>query len=98
MVEHQNHATAGKNIFMSSVKGLANTVAVVVTFFGAPVLFDRSIGFVQNTTRQVYGTGWTDFVTLAWFLICLSLVFFISRASISTALIFGGLAIITRFM
>lgn len=98
MAGNSNHAAAGRNLFMSSVTGLANTVAVVVTFFGAPMLYERSVGFVQNTTYQVYGAGWADFVGVAWFLICVSLVFFISRASVGTALIFGGLALVTRFM
>lgn len=98
MAGKPSHAAAGKNIFMSSVSGLANTVAVGVTFFGAPMLYQRSLGFVQNMTYQIYGAGWADFVSFAWFLICVSLVFFVSRMSIGTALIFGGLAIVTRFM
>ncbi|MBN9890163.1 hypothetical protein [Salipiger abyssi] len=98
MAGNSNHAAAGRNLFMSSVTGFANTVALVVTFFGAPMLYQRSLGFVQSTTYQIYGAGWADFVSLAWFLICTSLVFFISRASIGTALIFGGLAIVTRFL
>lgn len=97
-MKNPNHAAAGRNTFMSSVTGLANTVAVVVTFFGAPQLWQRSVGYVQDMTYQTYGAGWADFVSLAWFLICVSFVFFVSRASIGTALIFGGLAIVTRFM
>lgn len=93
-----NYAAAGKNIFMSSITLLANTAAVTCTFFLTPFIYNRSIGFVQNTTYQVYGGGWADFIGIAWFGICGCLVFAISRASIGTALIFGGLAIITRFM
>lgn len=93
-----NHAQAGQNVFMSSVIGLANTLAVVVTFFGAPELYKHTVGFVRETTYQINGASWVDFATLAWFLICTSLVFFIARASIGTALIFGGLTIVARFM
>ena len=98
MLNNKNHAQAGQNIFMSSVVGLANTVAVVVTFFGAPELWRRTVGFVQDTTYRMNGAAWVDFATFAWFIICVALVFFISRASVGTALIFGGLAIVTRFM
>lgn len=98
MAGNHNHAAAGRNIFMSSVTGLANTVAVIVTFFGAPQLYQRSVGFVQNMTYQTYGAGLVDFVGFVWFLICVALVFYLSRASIGTALIFGGMAIVSRLM
>lgn len=98
MARNPNHAVAGKNIFMSSTTGLANTVAVVATFFGAPQLWGRSVEYVEELTHQTYGAGWADIVSFAWFLICVALVFYISRMTIGTALIFGGLAIVTRFM
>ena len=98
MLNNKNHAQAGQNIFMSSVVGLANTVAVIVTFFGAPELWRRTVGYVRETTYQMNGPAWVDFATMAWFVICVALVFYVSRASIGTALIFGGLAIVTRFM
>ncbi|MGJ8530097.1 hypothetical protein [Maritalea sp.] len=98
MLKNTNHAQAGQNVFMSSVVGLANTVAVIATFFGAPELWRRTVGYVRETTYQLNGPAWVDFATIAWFAICVALVFYISRASIGTALIFGGLAIVTRFM
>ncbi|PVA09500.1 hypothetical protein DC366_14045 [Pelagivirga sediminicola] len=98
MMRNQNHAQAGQNIFMSSVVGLANTVAVIVTFFGAPELWRRTVGYVREVTYQMNGPAWVDIASIAWFGICIFLVFFISRASVGTALIFGGLAIVTRFM
>ncbi|MEM6463203.1 MAG: hypothetical protein AAF724_14930 [Pseudomonadota bacterium] len=89
---------AGRSVFMSSVTGLANTVAGVVTFVGAPPLYSKTIDWVQRFTATHYGHGWADLTSLAWFVVCLCLVFFISRASISTALVMGGLAIATRFI
>ncbi len=98
MAGNQNQAAAGRNLFMSSVTGLANTVAVTVTFFGAPQLWQRSVGYVRDITFQTYGASLVDFAAFAWFVICAALVFYISRASIGTALIFGGMAIVSRFM
>ncbi|MGH1398392.1 MAG: hypothetical protein ACRBCT_04180 [Alphaproteobacteria bacterium] len=98
MAGMSNRAQAGQNIFMSSVTLLANTAAVACTFFLTPWLYARSIGFVQNLTYDTYGAGWAEFMGFAWFGICGCFVFAISRASIGTALIFGGLAIVTRFM
>lgn len=98
MLKNTNHAQAGQSIFMGSVVLLANTVAVVVTFFGTPWLWRRTVGHVREFTYQMNGAAWVDFASIAWFVICGLLVFSISRASIGTALIFGGLAIVTRFM
>lgn len=98
MVGNQNNAGAGKNIFMSSVSLLANAVAIASTFFLTPMLYERSLAYVVNTTYQLYGTGWVDFIALAWFVICALLVFAISRASIGTALIFSGLAFAGRIL
>jgi hypothetical protein len=96
MLGNKKYGEAGKSIFMSSVTGLANTLALVATFIGAPALYGRSVGWVQSFTAQHYGYGWEDLTAFFWFIICAALVFFISRASVSTALVMGGLAIATR--
>jgi len=94
----KKHSEAGRSIFMSSVQGLANTLAVVITFMGAPPFYSKSIGWVQSFTIQHYGYGFQDLTAFAWGCVCAALIFFISRASISTALVMGGLAIATRFL
>ena len=96
MNSNNKHGEATRNVFMSSIQGLANTLAVVVTFLGTPALYGRSIDWVQTYTASHYGYGLHDFVALAWGCACAALVFFVSRASISTALVMGGLAIATR--
>lgn len=90
------HKAASQSIFMSSVMGLANTLAVVATFLGAPPLYGRTVGWVQVFTSHHYGTGYEDITAFLWGLVCGCLVFFVSRASISTALVMGGLALATR--
>nr|WP_281721264.1 hypothetical protein [Nitrosomonas nitrosa] len=87
---------AGQSIFLSSVTGLANTLAVVITFFGAPSMYGKSIELVQRFTAAQYGSGFEGLVSLAWFASCVLITFYVSRASISTALIVGGLAVATR--
>lgn len=89
---------AGRTIFLSSVTGLANTLAVVVTFIGAPALYGETVDWVQRFTASNYGYGWEDLTGAAWFAVCVCVVFFVSRASISTALVMGGLAVATRFI
>lgn len=83
---------------MSSIQGLANTLAVLVTFLGAPPLYSRTIGWIQTFSVQHYGYGVEGMTSLIWGGVCAALVFFISRASISTALVMGGIALATRFL
>ena len=96
MLNNQKQSEAARNIFGSSLIGLANTLAVVCTFLVTPTLYGRTIDWVQRYTALNYGYGWEDLVSFAWLLVCIALVFFISRASISTALIAGGLALMSR--
>ncbi len=98
MFNANKQAQAGRSIFMSSLTGLANTLAVVVTFIGVPPLYGKTIDWVQSYTAANYGYGFEDLTSLTWFILCTCIVFFVSRASISTALVMGGLAVATRFL
>lgn len=95
---NQKYKQAGQSIFMSSVQGLANTLAVVTTFMGAPPLYSKTIVWMQGFTANHYGYGFEDLTAFGWGVVCACLVFFISRASISTALVMGGLALASRFI
>ncbi len=95
--QHQQNQ-AGRSIFMSSVIGLSNVVAVVVAFFATPVAYNRTVGWVQLFTSNHYGYGFEDITAFVWWLIVALLIFFFARASISTALVMGGLAIAARFL
>ena len=98
MSPFKKHQEAGRSIFMSSMTGLANTLAIIVTFVGAPPLYSKSIGWVHSFTIEHYGYGFEDVTAILWGCICAALVFFITRASISTALVMGGIALATRFL
>lgn len=98
MFNNSKHAQAGRSIFLSSLTGLANTLAVGVTFIGVPPLYGKTINWVQGYTAANYGYGFEDLTAFAWFILCTLIVFFVSRASISTALMMGGLAVATRFL
>ncbi len=93
-----NHAQAGKNIFMSSIVGLANILALIAAFFGGPMLWQHTIVFVRDLTYQTYGEGLIGIASLAWYGLSFMLVFFVARMSIGTALVMGGAAFIARFM
>ena len=96
MIGNKNQKAAGQSIFVSSLFGLANTLAVIATFLGVPPLYGKTVGWVQSYTTAQYGGGLEDLIAFAWFVTCACLVFFVSRASISTALVMGGLALATR--
>jgi len=98
MFNRDKQRAATRSIFMSSVHGLANTLAVLVTFFTVPAVYGRSVDWVAAFTGAHYGAEFTDFVSFVWFILLALLVFFTARASISTLLVMGGLALAARFL
>jgi len=94
----EKHSEASRSIFMGSMVGLANTGAVVATFFTAPLLYSVSVGWVADFASDHYGNGWVGIVDFTWFVLVALLVFFSSRASLSTTLVMGGLALATKFL
>lgn len=89
---------AAKSVFLSSIEGLANTLAVVAAFLGAPPIYGRTVEWISAFTTRHYGAEFADLISLAWFVIVVCLVFFTARASISTALIVGGVSFAVRFL
>lgn len=93
---HQNEAA--RSIFMSSIKGFANTGAVAVAYVLTPLLYAESVGWIRAYTAIHYGRDLVDLVDLIWFALVALLTFFVARASVATLLVTGGLAIATRFL
>ena len=54
MLNNQKQSEAARNIFGSSLIGLANTLAVVCTFLVTPTLYGRTIDWVQRYTALNY--------------------------------------------
>lgn len=97
---HDSKIKNGKptqSVFISSVIGLANVLAVVVAFFATPLAYAYSIPHVQNFTTRHYGGGFEDIVSAVWFGTIALLVFFGARASLSTGLIMGAMTLAARF-
>ena len=69
MLNNPNHKAAGQNIFMSSMIGLANVLAVVITFLCTPMLHAKTQPWVQQGIFVHYGGGDADIVNVCWFII-----------------------------
>ncbi|MDG1286340.1 MAG: hypothetical protein P8P30_02110 [Rickettsiales bacterium] len=98
MIGMDKHKQAGQSIFMSSIQGLANVLAIVATFMGTGPLYTATQGWVFEFAISHYGHASADFITLVWGVICGAFIFFIARASIGTALMFGAIAVMTRLL
>ena len=98
MLQNNSQREAGRSIFMSSIQGVATTVALAATVVGAPVIYNFSIDWEQSFTARQYGYGLEDIAAVVWGGTCASIVFFVARASVGTALVMGGLAVATRFL
>ena len=96
MIGNNKHKDAGQNLFLKSVFGLANIAAAAIAFLVTPPAYGKSIDWVQSYTAQHYGAGLEDLVAFGWFVICALFIFFLSRATLSTLIIMGGLALATR--
>ena len=91
-----NHRDAGRSMFVGSVRGLANVGAAIATFLASPEAYDLTVDWVRAYIANHYGPGWRDVVEIVWFGLVVLLCFFLARASLSTLLVMGGLALATR--
>ncbi len=98
MFGSDSNKEATRSVFLSSIKGLANTGAVAAAFFLTPLFYSQTVGWIRSFTTVHYGAVWADLSDFAWFVIVALLTFFVARASVSTLLMMGGLAIATKFM
>lgn len=98
MLGNNKDREAARSIFTSSIKGLANVGAAGVAFFATPETYGATVGWVREFTARNYGYGWSDVTDIAWFLLLAFLTFFVARASVSTLLMVGGLAIASRLL
>lgn len=98
MLKNKDQKAAARNVFMSSIQGLANVLAVIVTFLATPLIYGQSIDWIQRFTASNYGLGFEGLVAFVWFTVTAAFVFFIARASASTALVMGGIALATRLI
>lgn len=98
MKRNQHHVQAGQNLFMSSITAFANLFAFVAAFLGGPTLYQYTGPIILEFTYQTYGGEIIGIAKLVWFGVCYLVIFFGARATIGTAMIFGGVAIVSRLM
>ena len=98
MGSNRSLGSRGESMFTSSMNGLANVIAVLASFLGTPWLFNSTIEWLHEYTARAYGYGYETPVSIVWFLSCSMLIFFTARATVSTALVMGGAALVTRLM
>ncbi|MEM0929599.1 MAG: hypothetical protein AAFX52_11925 [Pseudomonadota bacterium] len=92
----KQHSQASQSTFMGSVKWLANMLAVIITFFLTPKAYSLTESFVIDYTSDHYGYGFEDITSFVWGIYLALTIFFFSRATVSTSLVMGGLALASR--
>ena len=98
MIGNNKHKEAGRDIFMSSVRGIANVAAFAIAFLLTPKAHTASVGWVQDMVRESWGYGWDDMIWFVWGGVVALGLFFVSRMTVATLIVMGGMAIMTRFM
>lgn len=98
MFGNKQQNEAGRSVFMGSINGLANTAAVVATFFGTPLAYRASEDWIAAFVARHYSPDLTDPALIGWFIAVAATTFFVARASLGLAITMGGLAIAARFL
>ena len=98
MIGSKKDKEAGRAVFMSSVFGLSNIMAVIATFLATPFVFDLSIDWIEAFTGAHYGWEAAKWVGVPWAVVIAITVFFMSRATVGVAITLGGLAIAARLL
>jgi hypothetical protein len=97
MIGMNKHKEAGRHIFMQSVTGFANVFAFAAAFLLTPKVHAGTLQWVLEMTRDSYGYGWDDLVSVVWWGLCAFGLFFLTRMTVGTLMIMGAMAVATRF-
>ena len=95
-----DHRQKRQDVFMQSIEWTANILAFVAAFLLTPEIYARTVGWVVSYTASRYGMAGDalDLVSFVWFVTMALLTFFVSRATLTTAIVAAGLAAATRFI
>lgn len=83
--------TPQRSGFARSLDGVANVLAIIATFFIAPMLFQVSIGAVQEFTASQYGQAWMSIASLLWAVISAAVVYWTVRGVTTEFLLKRGI-------
>jgi hypothetical protein len=83
--------TPQRSGFAQSLDGVANVLAIIATFFIAPMLFQVSIGAVQDFTTNQYGPAWLNITTLVWAIIKAAVIYWTVRGVATEFLLKRGI-------
>lgn len=86
------------SFFMRSLEGLAKAIGLIVAFIATPPFHAATTGWVQNFMAYHYGRGIEGLTGLIWFALVATFTYHFSKATIGTALLFGGLGIAMRLL
>ncbi len=89
---------AGYGIFMETLIWLSNLLALIITFFATPEVYNRTADFVIHFTAQNYSAGYDDIVSFAWWMITAAFIFCVVRMSFSTLFVMGGLTLAAKLL
>ena len=94
----QDQKEAAANVFASAVKWVANIVAVIVTFLLTPLAYGGTAGWIKVYAMNHYGYDVAEPAAFIWGILLAAAIFFMSRATLATAITMGGLAIAARMV
>ena len=81
----------GKSGISETWNGVATVLAVIATFFIAPVFFQITVGWVRGFAVSQYGYDWEDAAVLLWGIVSGALIYWVSNLLAQEFLIKRGI-------
>lgn len=92
-----NERISGTSLYMRSMAGLANVIALAAVFFGAPLIYDWTIAAVTAYAVAHYGP-YTVLTAWFWGALCGFGVFYLSRTFLSFGVVLTTIGLALRFL
>lgn len=77
--------------FAQSMDGIANVLAIVATFFIAPMLFQISIGWVCEFAAAQYGAQFIGLASALYGFVCAAIIYWLVRGVTTEFLLKRGI-------
>jgi hypothetical protein len=88
---------AARNTYQQSLELVANAAAGMFAVIATPWCYERSVGWIKGYISAAYSPDFADLGAFVWGALLAILLFGLSRMTIATAIIMGGLALVSRF-
>lgn len=97
MRDLRQHRGAQSSV-MNALILLSHTLAIAITFFLAPIVYDNTIIFVMKFTQRYHGSDLAELSQFIWMIVVVLTMYSIARIFTVVFVLTGGAVLIMRFI